>query len=77
MALLLGPSGGDGFKKKSKYLSDEVLVKRSKNIMSAISLGNSNKEMKNELDSIFSSMVSRGLISKKEVLLLTKKMKMK
>jgi hypothetical protein len=76
-----GPAGGDGLKKKNKnkikYLSDKVLVKRSKNIMSAIALGNSNIEMKNELDSIFSAMVSRKLMSKKEVLLLTKKMKMK
>jgi hypothetical protein len=60
-----------GKKSKSAYLSDKALVKRSRNIVSAIKLGNNSKNMKNELDSVFSAMLVRKIIKPNVVKRLT------
>jgi hypothetical protein len=85
-------ASGSGLKRKSKvskkksvkkkngvtstYINDKSLISRSKNLINAIGLKNDGPLIKNELDSIFSTMVERKLIKPKEVLILTKRLNM-
>ena len=80
------PSGSGMKKRKSKIvkfskktgkdsITDKSLISRSKNLINAIGLGNKSALIKNELDSILSKMVERQMITKKEVRILTKRLK--